>query len=143
MLWTFRHLWFLKIKWKKSATNLIIELSWSKNAYTKTPTRFPFALEYHRKIIKGVTKLKIYIRVITRKIMRPAYRHILNTDLINRTFAILFFRRRRHLNEIAEWKMKDSRTKNEETYYDKLDSRRNCCLAGGYLTLYRATVALL
>lgn len=77
------------------------------------------------------------------KIMRPAYRHILNTDLINRTFAILFFKRRGHLNEIAEWRMKDSRTKNEEAYYDKLDSRRNCCLAGGYLTLYRATVALL
>lgn len=38
--------------------------------------------------------------------------------------------------------MKERRTKNEEAYYDKLDSRTNCCLAGGYFTSYRPTVAL-
>lgn len=57
--------WFIIIMKKKSATGLIIKLFWSKDACTKEPS-FPFALEYHIEIIQGVTKLKIYIRVITR-----------------------------------------------------------------------------
>lgn len=51
-------------------------------------------------------------------------------------------RRRGHLNEIAECKIKEKKTKNEVAYNDKLDSRTSCCLAGGYLTSYRATMAL-
>lgn len=48
----------------------------------------------------------------------------------------------RQQNEIAEYKMKEKKTKNEVAYNDKLDSRTSCCLAGGYLTSYRATKAL-
>lgn len=41
--------------------------------------------------------------------------------------------------------MENEREKDQEwgiAYNDKLDSRTSCCLAGGYLTSYRATMAL-
>lgn len=56
--------------------------------------------------------------------------------------VIRFFKSRGHLNEIADCKMKEKKTKNVEAYNDKLDSRTSCCLAGCYLSSYRATMAL-